>query len=77
MATMSLDVRALRVALATVGWPAWKLAARLEISASALSQYCHGRRPMPVEVMRRAELVLGLSPGALELPRDTEKVGGA
>lgn len=63
--TCTIRRNRLRAALAERDERAYKLAAALNLSPTALSAMCNGHRPAPLELVERIERHLGLEVGSL------------
>ena len=62
-----IDQRKLKAALAEHDVPQWKLAKRLRIPPTTLSDWVRGARPTPDDLSARIERELSLPVGSLEL----------
>ncbi len=60
-----IDQRKLRAALAAQGLAQWKLAKRLQVPPTTLSDWVRGARPAPNDLAVRIERQLKLAPGFL------------
>lgn len=65
-----VDHLKLRLELTRQRLAQWRLAHRLGLAPSTLSDYLRGARPAPARLQTRIERALGLSPASLDSPED-------
>jgi DNA-binding transcriptional regulator YdaS (Cro superfamily) len=66
---MDIDQSALRVELARRQLAQWRLALKLGLRPSTLSDYLRGARPAPPELAERIERALRLEQGSLTIEK--------
>lgn len=60
-----INFKEFRAQLARLGWPQWKIAAKLGCAPSTFSRYLHSEIKPPDNLVQRIETILGLPAGHL------------